>query len=39
MRLGDAAPDVAFTRLDGDTLRLSSLRGAPVVLSFLRYIG
>jgi peroxiredoxin len=36
---GDPAPDVALNRLDGSTLRLSSLLGAPVVVSFLRYIG
>jgi peroxiredoxin len=36
---GDPAPDVALNRLDGTALRLSSLLGAPVVLSFLRYIG
>lgn len=39
MRPGEPAPDVALQRLDGDTLRLSSHRGSPVVLSFLRYIG
>ena len=39
MRSRDPAPDAVLSQLDGTPLRLLSLRGAPVVLSFLRYIG
>lgn len=39
MQVGDRPPDLRFTTLEGEELRLSSLRGAPVVLTFLRYIG
>jgi peroxiredoxin len=39
LKPGDPAPDVVLNRLDGSMLRLPSLLGAPVVLSFLRYIG
>lgn len=31
---GDPAPDFELTTLDGETLRLSDLRGTPVVLNF-----
>jgi cytochrome c biogenesis protein CcmG, thiol:disulfide interchange protein DsbE len=33
-KVGDVAPDFALTTLDGDMLRLSDLRGTPVVLNF-----
>jgi peroxiredoxin len=39
MRVGDLAPDLVFRTLEGRELRLSEFRGAPVVLTFLRYIG
>ncbi len=31
---GDRAPDVAFTTLDGESIRLSDLRGAPTLVTF-----
>lgn len=31
---GDRAPDVAFTTLEGDAIRLSDLRGAPTLVTF-----
>lgn len=34
---GKPAPDFALADLDGQTVRLSSLRGRPVVLSFWSY--
>ncbi len=39
MGVGDRPPDLAFTTLEGRELQLSSFRGAPLVLTFLRYIG
>ena len=39
MRVGDSPPDLRFTTLEGKELRLYSFRGAPVVLTLLRYIG
>ena len=39
MKAGVRAPDVSFTTLDGEELHISELRGTPVVLTFLRYIG
>ncbi|MET0627157.1 MAG: TlpA disulfide reductase family protein [Acidimicrobiia bacterium] len=33
-KVGDPAPDFELTTLDGATLRLSDLRGTPVVLNF-----
>jgi peroxiredoxin len=39
MKADVRAPDVTFATLTGEELRLSALRGAPVVLTFLRYIG
>jgi len=34
--LGSAAPDFALTAIDGREVSLSSLRGKPVALVFLR---
>ena len=34
--VGQAAPDFELTSIAGDQVRLSSLRGKPVVLVFLR---
>jgi peroxiredoxin len=34
--IGEPAPDFTLTANDGSPLRLSDLRGAPVVLVFLR---
>jgi len=34
--LGSAAPDFTLTSIDGREVSLSSLRGKPVVLVFLR---
>lgn len=39
MKSGDRAPELRLTGLSGEDLTLSSFRGAPVVLTFLRYIG
>jgi len=39
METGDRPPDLCFTTLDGEELRLSALRAGPVLLTFLRYIG
>ncbi|MGH2751845.1 MAG: hypothetical protein ACRDK3_13380 [Actinomycetota bacterium] len=39
MESGDRAPDLRLTGLGGEQLRLSALRGVPVVITFLRYIG
>jgi peroxiredoxin len=39
MEVGARPPDLSFTTLMGKELRLSAFRGAPVVLTFLRYIG
>lgn len=39
MEVGDAVPDLQLTRPDGRDLSLHELRGRPVVLTFLRYIG
>ena len=36
-QLGQPAPDFALLDLDGNTLRLSDLRGGPVVLEFGSY--
>jgi peroxiredoxin len=33
---GELAPDFELNDVDGKTIRLSSFRGRPVVLSFLR---
>lgn len=37
--VGQAAPDFALTAIDGEEVRLSGLRGKPVVLVFLRGFG
>ena len=37
--IGSPAPDFELTSIGGNTLRLSSLRGQPVVLVFLRGFG
>lgn len=34
--VGEPAPDFTLTAIDGSELRLSGLRGKPVVLVFLR---
>ena len=34
VRIGQPAPDFALTDLDGNTLRLSDLRGRPVIVNF-----
>jgi peroxiredoxin len=34
LKVGDAAPDFELTSLDGETVRLSQLKGTPVLLSF-----
>jgi cytochrome c biogenesis protein CcmG, thiol:disulfide interchange protein DsbE len=34
LQIGQPAPDVALTDLDGNTLRLSELRGQPVIVNF-----
>lgn len=34
--VGEPAPDFALTAIDGSEVRLSALRGKPVVLVFLR---
>ena len=37
--IGAPAPDFALTAIDGSEVRLSGLRGKPVVLVFLRGFG
>ena len=37
--VGQAAPHFALTAIDGEEVRLSGLRGKPVVLVFLRGFG
>lgn len=37
--VGETAPRLALPTLDGGELDLSSLRGYPVLLSFLRHAG
>ncbi|MDT8368840.1 MAG: hypothetical protein RQ745_06505 [Longimicrobiales bacterium] len=37
--VGDAAPRFDLATLEGDRLRLSELRGRPVIVSFLRHAG
>ncbi len=37
IRPGEVAPDFALPRSDGSTLRLSDLRGTPVLLHFGSY--
>lgn len=37
--VGQPAPDFALTAIDGSEVRLSALRGRPVVLVFLRGFG
>jgi len=34
--VGEPAPDFELTSVSGETIRLSNLRGKPVVLVFLR---
>jgi peroxiredoxin len=37
--IGEPAPDFALMAIDGSEVRLSALRGKPVVLVFLRGFG
>jgi peroxiredoxin len=37
--IGRPAPDLRFLDQDGNTVALTSLRGRPVVLVFLRWLG
>lgn len=39
IEVGEGAPDFSLPDLDGNESTLSSLRGRPVVLTFLRYVG
>lgn len=39
LRPGDPAPDFTLPDPTGETVRLAELRGRPVVLVFLRWLG
>jgi peroxiredoxin len=39
LHVGDRAPDVELMSTTGERIALSSLRGRPVVLVFLRWLG
>lgn len=39
LRVGDRAPDLSLTSTTGRSVSLSSLRGRPIVLVFLRWLG
>ena len=39
LRPGDPAPPLELPALDGAVVRLEDLRGAPVLVSFLRHAG
>lgn len=39
LKPGDPAPDFELQDLDGNTVRLSDLKGQAVVLAFIRHAG
>ncbi|MCC6175668.1 MAG: redoxin domain-containing protein [Chloroflexi bacterium] len=39
LRVGDRAPDLTVTSTTGEQISLSALRGRPVVIVFLRWLG
>jgi mycoredoxin-dependent peroxiredoxin len=39
LKLGDRAPDFTLVDTAGESVKLSELRGRPVVLIFLRWLG